>query len=110
MYPLAIDVGTTNIKLQIFEKDTIIEELVLPIETFTDRGSRVFQSPVHIYRQIVRGIRTMTQEGYNIDSIVLTTAMHSIMPIVEGRDEEMYIWLDAQSKPFVETIKSEKII
>ncbi|RGI32296.1 gluconokinase [Melissococcus sp. OM08-11BH] len=108
MYPLAIDVGTTNIKLQIFEKDTIIEELVLPIETFTDRGSRVFQSPAHIYRQIVRGIRTMTQEGYNIDSIVLTTAMHSIMPIVEGRDEEMYIWLDAQSKPFVETIKSEK--
>lgn len=108
MYPLAIDVGTTNIKLQIFEKDTIIEQLNLPIETFTNRGNKVFQSPGQIYRQIVRGIRTLTQEGYNIDSVVLTTAMHSIMPVVEGKDEEMYIWLDAQSKSFVDAIKTEK--
>ena len=108
MYPLAIDIGTTNIKLQIFEKDNIIEQLSLPVETYTGRGNKVYQSPVHIYRQIVRGIRSLTQEGYKIDSLVLTTAMHGIMPIVEGKDEEMYIWLDAQSKPFIDEIKSEK--
>ena len=84
MYPLAIDIGTTNIKLQIFEKDNIIEQLSLPVETYTGRGNKVYQSPVHIYRQIVRGIRSLTQ------------------------DEEMYIWLDAQSKPFIDEVKSEK--
>ena len=108
MYPLAIDVGTTNIKLQIFEKDIIIEQLCLPIETYTGRGNKVYQSPVHIYRQIVRGVRSLTQKGYQIDSLVLTTAMHGIMPIVEGKDEEMYIWLDTQSKPFIDDIKLEK--
>lgn len=108
MYPLAIDVGTTNIKLHIFEKDKIIEQLTIPVETYRDRGGKVYQSPTQIYRQIVRGIRSLTDKGVEIDSIVLSTAMHSIMPVFEDRAEEMYIWLDTQSEDFVKSVKREK--
>lgn len=108
MYPLAIDVGTTNIKLHIFEKTEIIEQVTLPIETYRDRGGKVYQSPKQIYRQIVRGIRSLTDKGLEIESIVLSTAMHSIMPVFEDRVEEMYIWLDTQGEDFIKSVKSEK--
>ncbi|MGO3836843.1 MAG: gluconokinase [Vagococcus sp.] len=106
MYPLAIDIGTTNIKFNVFEEYKLVDELTIPIETYHEDFGKVYQSPERIVQQVKRGIRTLTQNGHTIDTIIFSTAMHSIMPIFEDKqDEELLIWLDTQGKSFIESVK-----
>ncbi len=109
MYPLAIDVGTTNIKLHVFEKENLLDKLSIPIDTYREDDGRVYQSPERIWNKIKRGIRSLTQKGYQIDSVVLSTAMHSIMPVFDNNSEdELYIWQDRQGQEFIESFKRDE--
>ncbi len=106
MYRLAIDVGTTNIKFNIFENYKIKETLEMSVETYHGDLGKVFQSPERILQQIKRGIKNLTQKGYEIEEVILSTAMHSIMPIFdEPIEEELLIWSDTQAKSFVKEFK-----
>ncbi|MEG0253981.1 gluconokinase [Vagococcus sp.] len=106
MNRLTIDVGTTNIKFNIFEDYKIKESLEMRIETYYEEFGKVYQSPERILRQIKRGIQNLTQKGYDIEDIIFSTAMHSIMPIFETpREEELLIWQDKQASEFVKEFK-----
>ncbi|MFY8330058.1 gluconokinase [Vagococcus carniphilus] len=109
MYRLAIDVGTTNIKFNIFENYKIKESLEMRVDTYYGDLGKVYQSPERILQQIKRGIKNLTQKGYEIEEVIFSTAMHSIMPIFEEpREEELLIWSDRQAKDFVKTFKQEE--
>lgn len=106
MSRLTIDVGTTNIKFNIFEDYNIKESLEMRIETFYEEFGKVYQSPERIFQQIKRGIQSLTQKGYDIEDVILSTAMHSIMPIFEEpREDELLIWQDKQASHFIQEFK-----
>ncbi|MGX7024322.1 gluconokinase [Vagococcus hydrophili] len=106
MYRLAVDIGTTNIKLCLFENYRLEEKIDVNIETQFEGSGKVFQNPAKILQQIKRNIRKITQKGFEIDAISFSTAMHSIMPVMETvYDEEMFIWLDTQASDFVKKFK-----
>ncbi|MGY3765308.1 gluconokinase [Vagococcus vulneris] len=107
---LAIDVGTTNLKCQIFENHQIVDMVSVPIETHSDNTGKVYQNPERILIQIKRTVRVLTQKGYDITSIIFCTAMHSIMPSFEsGIDQELLIWQDSQSSEFVKEFRQDSL-
>lgn len=107
MYPLAIDIGTTNIKFQLFKDTELIKELSYPIETYREEKGKVYQRPETILGLIQQGIRELSKLDYPIKQLVFSTAMHSIMPVFEGstEEEELYIWQDSQATSFIQMFK-----
>ncbi|HCM89884.1 MULTISPECIES: gluconokinase [Vagococcus] len=110
MYRLAIDVGTTNIKLSLFEKYQLIDKIEIRIETQYKEFGKVFQNPAEILQHIKSGIKKFGEKGIEIEQISFSTAMHSIMPVIDTLyDEEMFIWLDTQASSFVKEFKKEEL-
>lgn len=109
MYRLAVDVGTTNIKLSLFEKYQLIDKTEIRIETQHKACGKVFQNPAKILEHIKRGIKKFSEKGMDIEHLSFSTAMHSIMPVTDTLyDEEMLIWLDTQASSFVKEFKKEE--
>lgn len=106
MYTLAIDVGTTNIKLDVFEENELVDRLTFSVETYREANGKVYQNPKQILRQIKQGIKQYSKAAQPIERIVLSTTMHSLIPVFDhNMDSEMYIWLDSQAEPFINKLK-----
>lgn len=103
---LAIDIGSTNIKCELFDNNTSIKKVTRQIETSREEGGIVYQYPERIIVHVKRLIRQMTQEGVEIEKIVFSTAMHSVTPVLEMQmDQKMYTWEDCQSTDFVKSFR-----
>lgn len=103
---LAVDIGTTNLKCELFDGNQSVKQEQFRIETHFGEHGKVFQYPERIIVQIKRAIRKMTQAGLEIEGIVFSTAMHTITPVLDTQlDQEMLTWQDKQSSDFIKHFK-----
>ena len=108
MYQLAIDVGTTQIKFDLFYHSDLIKSKKIPVITYYENDGKVYQHPNEIIEKVQEGILFFTSSQEKIESILLSTAMHSVMPVFDNQDsEEMYIWLDQRASKWVKKFKKD---
>lgn len=109
MHRLAIDIGTTQIKFNLFFENEIISSQKTPVETYYKKGGKVYQKPDEILDSIKQMIKQLTKENQMIEEIYFSTAMHSIMPVFnEGRNQELYIWLDQRPSEWIKSFKQDQ--
>lgn len=109
MLQLTIDVGTTQIKCNLFEETVMIKEEKINVMTYYEPGGRVYQKPVEIIESIKQGIQLFLSEGYQFDQLLFSTAMHSIMPVFHEKEYgDLLIWLDQRPSKWIKKFKEDK--
>ena len=110
MHQLAIDIGTTQIKFDLFHHNKLIKSKKIAVKTYHEAGGKVYQNPNEIKLAIEAGILYFTKSKEIINQILLSTAMHSIMPVFEGEEpNEVFIWLDQRASKWIETFKKDEV-
>jgi gluconokinase len=106
---LGIDIGTTAIKFGIIEERKIIYTHSLPITTHR-HGLKQTQSASEIKSQLIAGVTMLPDEWKTaITAIGLSTAMHSLMPVVGDEGEEVYIWSDNQASEVMTAFRKTEL-
>lgn len=109
MNQVTIDVGTTQIKLSLFKNQQQIDEVKKDVATFYGDEGKVYQKPNEIVASIKMGIKELLEKGYQVEEILFSTAMHSIMPVFNNHNqEEMLIWLDKQAGLWIKKFKQNE--
>ena len=103
---LGIDIGTTAIKFNLFSKEDYLilcsKKYLVPMKESSHEFST--QDPQVILEQVTKGIQAVANE-YPIDEIVFSTAMHSLIPIINGEVGEMYLWSDKRAQATIGEFK-----
>lgn len=95
---VTIDVGTTAIKLFLYQQEQLIDQEEIRIQTYSDATGKVYQKP----EEVLKGLRTallslIGRTAASIDFIALSTAMHSLLPVFEHGYGDILIWSDKQA-------------
>lgn len=107
---LAVDIGTTAIKYRVEEANNHTTLLTLSSRITTHlEGVSAIQNPTEILEQLKKDIVEISKKYSNIDTIALSTAMHTLIPVEQGQSpQEMFLWSDNRSAKVVEDFKQDK--
>ncbi|MCQ9372088.1 FGGY family carbohydrate kinase, partial [Corynebacterium sp. 35RC1] len=105
---LGIDIGTTAIKIGLLEERKIIYQRSFPIYTKTEKGRT--QSASEIIAVLLKGITAIPSSlREQITVIGFSTAMHSLMPVINEKFEEIYIWSDNQASQVIAEFRQSSL-
>ena len=105
---LGIDIGTTAIKIGLLEERKIIYQRSFPIYTKTEKGRT--QSASEIIAVLLKGITAIPSSlREQITVIGFSTAMHSLMPVINEKFEEIYVWSDNQASQVIAEFRQSSL-
>ena len=106
---LGIDIGTTAIKFTLFSTEdyTILDAIKYPVPMNESDAIQSTQVPQVILQLVLKGIKALS-ERYVIDSLVLSSAMHSLIPVVNGQVGQMYLWSDKRASSIIAQFKENQ--
>jgi gluconokinase len=105
---LGIDIGTTAIKVGVLEAREIIYQQTYPIQTKINQSRT--QSASEIEEQLMRSFSELPSSlRKQISVIGFSTAMHSIMPVINDTFEDIYIWSDNQASQVIENFRQTSL-
>ncbi|MGL4696104.1 gluconokinase [Enterococcus larvae] len=103
---LTIDIGTTAIKLSLYQEKQLIQQKECRIQTYIEPDGKVCQHADELLESLETTLFSFTaDERRNIEEIALSTAMHSLLPVFEDGYGEILIWSDKQSADTVAAFK-----
>ncbi|MEG0256297.1 gluconokinase [Vagococcus sp.] len=107
---LAVDIGTTAIKYRVEEANnnrTLLSKSTR-ITTYLV-GAYATQNPTKILEQLKKDIVEISRNYSNIDTIALSTAMHTLIPVEQEQlPQEMFLWSDNRSAKVIDDFKQDK--
>lgn len=103
---LGIDIGTTAIKFVLTEHEQILFSEKCPVATSNSGAAAVWQDPEAIWQLVKKGIAAAVNTGYQIEALAFSSAMHSLVPIEEGKAPKAYIWSDQQAAQTIKAFKT----
>ena len=88
---LGIDIGTTAIKFTLFSTEDydILDAIKYPVPMNESDATQSTQDPQVVLQLVLKGIKSLS-ERHGIDSLVLSSAMHSLILFVNGQAEQKY--------------------
>ncbi|MGM0214438.1 gluconokinase [Enterococcus sp. AZ109] len=102
---LGIDVGTTAVKIGVIEENQLIYEMSVKLTTYVD-GLIKYQQSSELEAAFVQGVKSIPSEiRALISSVSFSTAMHSVMPVVDGVAGKIFLWSDEQASEVIEEFK-----
>ncbi|WP_207700694.1 FGGY family carbohydrate kinase [Candidatus Enterococcus ferrettii] len=102
---LGIDVGTTAIKLGIIAENQLLYQTAINLKTYVE-GPIKYQQSAELEQAFVQGIKEIpTELRQQVGIISFSTAMHSVMPVVDGVKGKIFIWSDEQASQVIEEFK-----
>lgn len=103
---LTIDVGTTAIKLFLYQGAQLIHRQEHRIKTYTEADGKVYQKPEELLETLHTSLLALNEETKRtIDFIALSTAMHSLLPVFDHGYGDILIWSDQQAASTVNTFR-----
>lgn len=102
---LGIDVGTTAIKLGVIAENQLLYQATINLKTYVE-GPVKYQQSSELEQAFVQGIQAIPAEvRQQVELISFSTAMHSVMPVVDGVNGKIFIWSDEQASQVIEEFK-----
>ncbi len=102
---LGIDVGTTAIKIGVIEENQLVYETSVKLTTYVD-GPVKFQQSAELEAAFVQGVKSIPSEiRAAVSNVSFSTAMHSVMPVVDGVAGKIFIWSDEQASEVIEEFR-----
>lgn len=107
-YFLAIDVGTTAIKFTVIH-DGLVQAVHQEQVISYQEGLAHFQRAAEILMQVKKGILALPKKiRAQISGLGFSTAMHSLMPVVNGSTpDKIFLWSDQQSGACLKNFKEK---
>lgn len=106
---LGIDLGTTAIKFGVIHKGKLLYEKSRRLTTERSVKGEHFQSAQEIQAILLQGICELPAElKQEITTIGCSTAMHSLMPVVAGKYEKVFIWSDPQANETMKEFRTKQ--
>lgn len=94
---LAIDLGSTAVKFVALVAGEIVQQFALPIPTYRD-AQAVYQKCSDLQAILQQGFLQLPRDlRETVTKIGLSSAMHSVLPVVDGKYERVYLWSDTQA-------------
>lgn len=95
---LGIDVGSTAIKVGIIAQGTSIYHSSQALTTYDEADGARYQKATEILQTIADLLREIPREFMEqIGSLSFSVAMHSLMPVVNGQFDKIFLWSDQQA-------------
>lgn len=95
---LGIDVGSTAIKVGIIVKGTSIYHSSQALTTYDEEGGARYQKATEILQTIAGLLSEIPREFMEqVGSLSFSVAMHSLMPVVNGQFDKIFLWSDQQA-------------
>lgn len=95
---LGIDVGSTAIKVGIIVKGTSIYHSSQALTTYDEAGGARYQKATEILQTIAGLLSEIPREFMEqVGSLSFSVAMHSLMPVVNGQFDKIFLWSDQQA-------------
>lgn len=106
---LGIDIGTTAIKFGVVKEGEMVYSSEKLNQT-TINGAKHFQTVSSLKSNLIAGLKEIPEVlKRTISEIGLSTAMHSLMPVINNRYEEIFLWSDCQADKAIEQFKKTEI-
>lgn len=103
---VTIDVGTTAIKLFLYQAKQVIYQQEIQLTTYSETNGKSYQKPDELLNSLRTGLQALLQQTASpIDYIAVSTAMHSLLPVFEHGYGEILIWSDKQAADSVAAFK-----
>jgi len=109
---LAIDIGTTAIKIGIIKQHKLLYQKAYRIKTYNDSDGSNYQRSGEIINIIYLAIKEISPKFLQqIRKISFSVAMHSLMPVTDQLTlhEKIFIWSDSQAEPTIEAFKTSTL-
>ncbi|MHC5227829.1 gluconokinase [Enterococcus sp. LJL99] len=106
---MGIDIGTTAIKFGIVKEGEMIYSSEKLNQT-TINGAKHIQTASSLKSNLIAGLKEIPDVfKRTIGEIGLSTAMHSLMPVVNNSYEEIFLWSDCQADKTIEQFKKTAV-
>lgn len=95
---LGIDVGSTAIKIGVISQGTSIYHSSQALTTYDEAGGIRYQKATEILQTIAGLLSEIPREIIEqVGSLSFSVAMHSLMPVVNGQFDKIFLWSDQQA-------------
>ncbi|ALS02285.1 gluconokinase [Enterococcus silesiacus] len=109
---LAIDIGTTAIKIGIIKQHKLLYQKAYGIKTYNDSDGSNYQLSGEIINVIYLAIKEISPRFLQqVRKISFSVAMHSLMPVTHPLTlhEKIFIWSDSQAEATIEIVKESPL-
>ncbi|MEZ0536656.1 gluconokinase [Caldicellulosiruptoraceae bacterium PP1] len=114
-YIIAVDIGTTSAKAVAFDINLkVIKKMSFEYPIYHPEPLWSEQNPDQILNAVLNSIRYVVNninESYSLQAIVLSSAMHSIIPVDKDGNflYNSIIWADNRSQSYADSLKETQI-